>query len=152
MLEVVIGSEKWVLVAPVPDSVQVHSGSPLQAFSPLNFSSITQGRNQCSFIGCKSVPPAKSGFELGSSNQPAWPPSRTSHSCVSISGFAHLCLSSAPQLQKSGIENLSSLSGASEKFALCFLVLAARFSAFYPKPSRCEKQGWFLAHCRWAAA
>lgn len=81
MLEVVIGSEKWVLVAPVPDSVQVHSGSPLQAFSPLNFSSIAQGRNQCSFIGCKSVPPAKSGFELGSSNQPAWLPSRTSHSC-----------------------------------------------------------------------
>lgn len=75
MLEVVIGAEKWVLVAPAPDRVQFYSGTPLQAFCPLNFSSIAQGRNQCSFIGCKTVAPAKSGFEFGSSNQPAWPPS-----------------------------------------------------------------------------
>lgn len=71
MLEIVIGLEKWVLVAPAPDSVQVHCGSPLQAFCPLNFSSIAQGGNQCSFMGFKTVAPAKSGFEFGSSNQPA---------------------------------------------------------------------------------
>lgn len=71
MLEMAIGSEECVLVAPAPDSV----GSPLQAFCSLNFSSIAQGGNQCSFIGFKTVAPAKCGFEFGSSNQPAWPPS-----------------------------------------------------------------------------
>lgn len=77
MLEVVIGPEKWVLVAPAPDRVQLHSGLwvPVAGICPLNFSSIAQGRNQCSFIGWKTVAPAKSGFEFGSSNQPAWPPS-----------------------------------------------------------------------------
>lgn len=74
MLQVVTGSGKLVLVPAAPDSVQVPSGSPLQALCPLNFSSTAQGRNQCSFIGCEAVAPAKSGFEFGSSNQLAWPP------------------------------------------------------------------------------